>query len=66
MYDKDMTTDDCLGSGILSLDGLSSGQKTVTISKHSGASIGSIIVTLNVKKVQSRSITLSNIQLKTL
>jgi hypothetical protein len=61
MYDQDVVTDDCLGSGILPLEDLISGEKTVTISKHSGVSIGTIIVSLNVKKVQKRSITLTNI-----
>jgi hypothetical protein len=62
MYDKDvMSTDDCLGSGVLQLEGLGSGEKTVNIAKHSGASIGSVVVTLGVKKVQTRSISISNI-----
>jgi hypothetical protein len=65
MYDKDVLTDDCLGSGVLHLEGLISGEKTITISKHSGVSIGTIIVSLNVKKVQARSITLTNVELKT-
>lgn len=39
IYDKDLTTDDCLDSRILSLNDLSSDQKTLMISKKSGANI---------------------------
>lgn len=63
-YDKDLMQDDILGTGNLALEGLATGQKTVSINNKEGKHFGDIILTLNVKKVVCKSIQISDMKVK--
>lgn len=64
VYDKDTMNDDILGSGELMLEGLVSGDSTVKIHDQDGKHVGDLILTIDKKKVDYKSITLTDISLK--
>lgn len=63
-YDKDLISDDFLGTGNLALEGLTTGEKTVSLKDKDGKHFGDIILVLNVKKVVCRSLDITNIKVK--
>lgn len=61
-FDKDIISDDNLGNGELSLEGLSSGNRVVALKNKEGKHFGDIILTMLVQKVTCKSLVISNIR----
>ena len=63
VYDKDLINDDVLGSGELLLEGVATGNSTIKIFNQEKKHVGDLILTLECKKVQCRTLNISEINL---
>ena len=64
VYDKDIMNDDVLGSGELPLEGLTSGVKKVPIKNKGNEHIGDLMLSIDKKKVECKTMKVSEIKLK--